>query len=317
MTATIKPFAPKPPNMKPIAPVTPEDDRPAICDLLAEHGDCVQKIKESIQSNPLYNPKLHDDLWMLRFWLSHKSSSSKKEKALKSAVDAAIETLEYRKKYNLDEADIRRSKWPEWDGPNGEVISPTEYLKWSNFAEKYTFVHCQLHPDRGLVTFCKMAGNKPAEKMAGFTEEEEKQVMILWSEWRFQVIDEVTRRTGRLTKHAMFMDFGGMGIKHLNRKASEREAKLNRMTQNVYPQCNGGFFLLNIPSFMQLFFRLVRPLYPKRLMEKMDLIATESDVNRIYPRFAELHTVPECFRGTDPSWPPPQTGSKFAEAISG
>ena len=317
--AATKPFAPKPCNMRPIDPVTPGDDRPAICDLLSKHQEAVQAIQASIQSNPLYNPKLHDELWMLRFWLSHNKNSSSKTraKAVQNAVDAAVETLEFRKKHKLDEADIRRSMWPEWvedDGPNGEVLmKPSIYNKLAEFNDKYTYLHCQLHPDRGLIGFARIAGTRPPEKMANYPEEEETKMFLTWSEWRFQVLDEVTRRTGRLTKHAIFIDCEGIGWKHMDRKASAREAKLMSLTQNVYPQVNGGFFLLKMPTFMQYFIRLVRPLYPKRLLEKMDVIITESDVNRIYPRFADINTIPKCFRGTHPSWPPPDNGSRFAE----
>lgn len=309
----IKPFAPKPCNMNPIEPVTPDDDRPAICDLLAKHQGAVQSIQTSIQSNPLYNPKLHDDLWMLRFWLSHQSSTKNKTKAIRNAIDAAIETLEFREKHQLDEADIRRSMWPEWDGPNGEVITPKIFEKMAAFADKYTYLHCQLHPDRGLIGFVKIKGTRPTEKLQGYPEEEETTMFLAWSEWRFQVLDEVTRRTGRLTKHAFFIDMEGMGLNHMDRKASEREGRMNALTANVYPQVNGGFFLLKMPTVVQFFIRLVRPLYPKRLIEKMDIVVTESDVQRIYPRFAELETIPKCFRGSHPSWPPPNNGTKFAE----
>ena len=308
----IKPFAPKPPNMTPIDPVTPEDVRPAIRDLLAEHADQILKIREGIETNPLYDPKLHDDLWMLRFWLSHKDSSSKPAKALKSAIDAAAETMEFRKKYKLDDADVRRSLWPEWDGPDGQ-IHPKEFRRFLSYVEKYGVMHTQLHPDRGLVSFIRLASMDNETKLAETTEEEELMATILYSEWRFQVLDEVTRRTGRLTKHAMFIDLGGVGLKHMNRKNSERDSKFSKITENVYPQANGGFFLLNLSKVITVFLRLVRPLYPKRFMEKMDVIITESDVNRIYPRFAEVSTIPERFRGTHPSWPPPETGIKFVE----
>ena len=309
-TTTTKPFAPKPPNMTPIDPVTPEDDRPAICDLLSEHAEPVLKIKEAIESNPLYNPKLHDDLWMLRFWLSHKDSSSKTSKALKHAIDAAVETLEYRNKHKLDEADIRYSHWPDWDGPGGQ-FSPEEWRDFFSYADKYGLYNCLLHPDRGVITFVKYAAVHPTERVANLPMEKELEMYVGWTEWRFQVNDEVTRRTGRLTKGVMFIDLGGIGMEHTSLKAAKRDTVGNSMTANVYPQLNGGTFLLNMPSIFQGVIRLLRPFYPKRFFEKVDVLITKKDVNRIFPRFADLSTVPECYRGTLPSWPPPHNGRKY------
>ena len=307
----IRPFAPKPPNMTPIAPVTPEDDRPAICDLLSEHADPIRKIKEGIESNPLYDPKLHDDLWMLRFWLTHKSGSSKTEKALQSAIDAASETLEYRKRHKLDEEDIR-SKWLNWDGPDGRV-EPEFWRKYCGFSEKYAVFHGQLHPDRGTVGLVKYADMRPGERIAGMSLEEEMDIYVINTEWRFQVNDEVTRRTGRLTKGVICLSFGGIGLQHLNLEAARRDSAGNKMILNVYPELDGGTFITKVPTIFQHILSVVRPFYPKRLMEKLDFVVNEKDANRVIPRFAALDTVPECFRGTYPSWPPPHNGSNVVE----
>ena len=83
----------------PIDPVTPEDVRPSVKALIDEHRVKIDKIKGEISSHALYDANKHDDLWILHFWLSHKKT--------KKAVAAALHTLEYRQKYNLDEQDIR------------------------------------------------------------------------------------------------------------------------------------------------------------------------------------------------------------------
>ena len=58
----------------PIEPVNEHDDRVSVKDLIKEHREKIDKIREGIQDDPLYDPTRHDDLWIVRFWLSHKKS---------------------------------------------------------------------------------------------------------------------------------------------------------------------------------------------------------------------------------------------------
>lgn len=85
----------------PCPPVCAEDDRPAVKDLIVEYRAKIDKITEAVGEHPLYHPNKHDDLWVLRFWMSHKIS--------KAAIDAAKYTLDFRKEHGLDEKDIRET----------------------------------------------------------------------------------------------------------------------------------------------------------------------------------------------------------------
>jgi hypothetical protein len=55
-----------------------------------------------LASDPLYEPNKHDDLWIVRFLLSHKQK-------VKAVTKAAQYTLQFRAKHQLDEVDIRYS----------------------------------------------------------------------------------------------------------------------------------------------------------------------------------------------------------------
>ena len=81
----------------PIDPICPEDDRPAVKDLIVEHGEKIAKIKSALIDHPLYEEDKHDDLWILRYWLSHKKSKAGaeeedggKDKARKGKQDKNI-----------------------------------------------------------------------------------------------------------------------------------------------------------------------------------------------------------------------------------
>ena len=98
-------YFPAPVNMNPIPPASPEDARPSVRDLLAQHASAVEAVREPLSADPLYRPELHDDLWILRFCLSHKKVSD--------ALAAARGALLYRHKHNLDAEDVRLRRWPD------------------------------------------------------------------------------------------------------------------------------------------------------------------------------------------------------------
>ena len=83
----------------PIDPINEHDERPSVKALLDQHSDKIDKIRQGTVDDPLFDAKKHDDLWILRFWLSHKKT--------KQAIAAAKTTLLFRQKYKLDDKDIR------------------------------------------------------------------------------------------------------------------------------------------------------------------------------------------------------------------
>ncbi|KAI2503354.1 hypothetical protein MHU86_11074 [Fragilaria crotonensis] len=75
------------------------DDRPCARDLIQQHETIIREIGSKIQSDPYYDPHKHDDLWVLRFALTHKSN--------KKAAECAIRFMHYRQEHDLDKCDIR------------------------------------------------------------------------------------------------------------------------------------------------------------------------------------------------------------------
>lgn len=60
----------------PIPPVCPEDDRKAVKDLITEYRAKIDKLRTALEDHPLFDyDNKHDDLWLLRFYLSHKKSA--------------------------------------------------------------------------------------------------------------------------------------------------------------------------------------------------------------------------------------------------
>ena len=68
-------------------------------ELIEEHMRLIDDVKRALGTDPLYDVTKHDDLWIVRFLLSHK-------KTVKLSVKAAKHTLQFREEHKLDEHDI-------------------------------------------------------------------------------------------------------------------------------------------------------------------------------------------------------------------
>ena len=273
----------------PIAPVTPDDDRPVVKDLLKEHADKIAKIKTSLVDHPLYEETKHDDLWILRFWLSHKKS--------KAAIDAAKHTLEFRKEHNLDDKDIR-SLAPH-QVPSGKV---REYLDcWENDA--MTFTHP--HPQRGVIAFLKISSMNQHAVVEKLTEDYWLAIFMYCTEWSFQWLDYVTRTTGRLTKSARFIDLSGLGVSMMNRECSRRDGAAMGLMEDCYPQLLESIFACNGPTVLDALWRIVKVLLPKRVVTKFSFMKPkerEGDRKRLYKHLSQ-EDLPD-FYGGDNKVPP-------------
>ena len=132
----------------PIEPINEHDNRASVKALLEEHGDKVNKIREGIEGDPLYDPQKHDDLWILRFWLSHKKT--------KQAIDAAKSTLIFRQKYKLDEKDIR-------DETPHKTSEPRSKEYWEVRCQGDGIICAIPDKKRGVICFIKFAQMNPGE----------------------------------------------------------------------------------------------------------------------------------------------------------
>lgn len=273
----------------PIDPVCPEDDRPAVKDLIQQHSTKIDKVKEGLQDHPLYDANKHDDLWILRFWLSHKKS--------KAAIDAAKHTLEFRKTHDLDSKDIR--DLPPHRIKEGKVY---EYLQcWKPDALNFTHPH----PQRGVVCWLKFSSMDQHKVVEELSEDYWLPAFLASSEWSFQWLDYVTRTTGRLTKSVRFIDCDNIAMSGFNRECSRRDGKAMATMEDCYPQLLETLFLCNPPTFFKIIWTVVRVIMPKRVLDKFDMMnprENEKERRRAYRHISE-QDLPMKFGGKNPKSP--------------
>lgn len=235
------------------------DDRPCVRDLIQQHETRIREIGSKIQSDPYYDPSKHDDLWILRFALTHKTN--------KKAAECAIRFMHYRQERNLDETDIR-DQVPGRDCPVKSVRRFFEAL------DDDALVATHPDPLRGVLVVMHIAGFHQS-KISEISEEDWPAGHLL--EWMFQIMDSVTRRTGRLTKAIRFVDL--QRYHHLrqgNLECIHRNAASARKTNEFYPQMLATIFVLNAPFWGQAAFSTFKSLLPRSFMQNLVVFNSRS-----------------------------------------
>lgn len=266
-----------------IPPVDEDDMRVPVADLIKEHRSKIDYIRAKIEKEPLYDSTKHDDLWCLRFHLSHKKSK-------KDAVKAARDTLKFRAKYDLDDHDIR-------DHPPYEALwdEARMWYKFTNESVRHTI------PDkkRGVVIYMNLI-HVDIDGMEENLDDHQLLTQHLYNtEWTHQWLDYVTRTTGLLTKSIRVVDVKGVGREKINLKFGKRYSGVTDQMEDFYPQLLEFGYVVNPVAWMKLFWDMVRPYLPKRVAAKIDFIIPAENPNekeRLY-KYVSDKNLPEKFGG--------------------
>jgi CRAL/TRIO domain len=122
---------------------------------------------------------------------------------------------------------------------------------------------------------------------------------------KLQWLDYVTRTTGWLTKAIRIVDVKGMSLSKVNRECLKRNARYINTMEDCYPQLLQSLYFCHAPALFQNFWTTFRPILPKRLVSKVDLIDPEhrpSDCCKLLQHIDEEH-LPERFGGKNKTWP--------------
>jgi hypothetical protein len=287
----------------PIAPVTEHDIRESVKDLIQKHRDKIDKVQEGIQSDPLYDATKHDDLWIVRFLLSH-------GKKAKPSIKAAKATLEFRDKYKLDDEDLRGYPFTkELLTVNGPTHSTNKLLedmkKWFQALDHGTTTYAIPDPQRGVIAFINMGSFDQNRLMEHVDEEAHMGGFIFLSEWSHQWLDYVTRTTGRLTKAVRLLDVEEYNMSKMNRVCTQRDGKCAGAMEDCYPQLLASFYVCNPPFWVHIPWKIVRPFLPKRVASKVDFISpkqNEKERKRLLAYVSEEQLATR-FGGTHDHWP--------------
>jgi CRAL/TRIO domain len=276
----------------PIPPVHDWDDRPLLIDLFAQYRAIIDRVATELQATePLYDAQKHDDLWIVRFLLSHKLNVSR-------AIKAAKDTLLFRQTYQLDKTDIRFDP-PGPDVPNAAL---QRYIKYCA-PDMFQIVV----PDArlGVVGFLDLGGFDQHGLVQNLHPDDWLHSSIYVAEFSHQWVDYLSRTTGRLTASVRLVDASNLSLKSINREWFRQDTKAMKVTENCYPQMLKMLFVCHGPSWIQAIWRLLRPLFPRRAVEKMDFIAPKTsgkERDRLL-KYISLENLPTRYGGKNDTWP--------------
>jgi CRAL/TRIO domain len=278
-------------NETPIPPVTALDDRPALVDLFTEHRTLIDQVMAELQTSPLYDATKHDDLWILRFLLSHKLK-------VKSAAKAALYTLSFRDEHKLDEKDIRFA-------PPGRGVPIEGYQRYLKYCTDDVFQIVVPDARLGVIGFLNIGGIDQDGLVKNVDEVDWLPTFLYAAEFSHQWADYLSRTTGRLTASIRVVDLSSLKLLGMNRECAKRDAKAMKVTEDCYPQMLKTLLVCNSPSWVQAIWRIFRPLFPKRVVEKTDFITPEKNVkerDRLL-KYISLENLPTRYGGKNDAWP--------------
>lgn len=274
-----------------IEPVNASDSRPAVKDLIEQNRAAIDQVKKEIENNALFDPQKHDDLWILRFVLSHK-------KKLKDATKAARHTMSFRDEHKLDSTDIRFH-------PVGPKALSEETKRYLSYCSEDALSIVLPDPQRGVVGFLNFAGIHQHDLVKNLDPKDWLPTFLYTTEWTHQWLDYVSRTTGRLTKSVRLADLKENKLSGINNEANKRDGEAMGTMEDVYPQLLQTLFICHAPAWIQIPWRILRPILPKRVVSKMDFINPDKKPNerkRLYEYVDEEH-LPVRFGGKYEPWP--------------
>ncbi|CAB9529470.1 expressed unknown protein [Seminavis robusta] len=165
---------------------------------------------------------------------------------------------------------------------------------------------------RGIINMIQLKQRDQHRMIKEMTEEEYFQCHLMLTEWMFQQLDHITRRTGRLTKCIRLSDAAGMHYRQMEKQQKIRESKAAKHMEFAYPQLLSCLFIANAPTWVNIFFALLKPFVPKSLLEKVRLISPHKhtkDLERIL-EFCSRDHLATRYGGNLQEWPPRAMVSK-------
>merc|ERR1719491_2774680 len=130
----------------------------------------------------------------------------------------------------------------------------------------------QPNPDRGPILIFVMSTFNSDNVHELFSHEELLESNLYTNECIFQVLDEVTRRTGKLTKFCKIIDMDGWQLSKVNRSYIKADAAVSRELENMFPQLVGTVLLVNAPSWISIIWSFAKMFMPQRSISKVDFL---------------------------------------------
>jgi CRAL/TRIO domain len=275
----------------PIPPINEYDNRPSVKGMIEGNRKQIDEVKKDLKTDPLYDENKHDDLWILRFLLSHKKNP-------RTSLKAAKSTLLFRKERHLDDKDIRFC-------PLGKSCEDEAVQLYHSCCADDAALFAVPDTKRGVVAFLDLGGMDQHKILKNVDRASLLSGYCYLNEWSFQWVDYVSRTTGRLTKSVRLIDMANVYLSNLSYENLQRDGDIMGIMEDCYPQLLQSLFVCNPPAWIHIPWKICRVIMPKRVVSKMDFIAPAKNKKERAQLLAYLSedNLPTRHGGKHDSWP--------------
>ena len=189
-----------------------------------------------------------DDLFLLRFCLSHKADVDTAVKALRASTDFRVKHAETLAKL--------RDGWQHPDEALLHIFAPAA-------------LHAKAAKDGSPVMLIRSGIADVDRAMKYVGAERIKTAMIFQKEIMYARCDKETRARGRLVKVISINDMAGLGFTDFNRGFMGVMGEAVKEMEFVYPQLLGTTIIVNPPFFMRAMMAVAQLVLPQSTFEKI------------------------------------------------
>ena len=123
--------------------------------------------------------------------------------------------------------------------------------------------------DGGCLFYIRDGLGQPNTVFESLTVEQFMQVGFQSREYVYRWCDTETRRLGRFVKGIFVMDMNKVKLTQMpDSRVTKCYAELSVFSENNNPQMVDKYLIVNAPSFIPIFIKLVSPLFPRSFLEK-------------------------------------------------
>eukprot|EP00455_Lapot_gusevi_P014478 TRINITY_DN1722_c0_g1_i13.p1 TRINITY_DN1722_c0_g1~~TRINITY_DN1722_c0_g1_i13.p1 ORF type:complete len:280 (-),score=76.31 TRINITY_DN1722_c0_g1_i13:140-979(-) len=146
-------------------------------------------------------------------------------------------------------------------------------------------------------------------------------------EYKYRLVNRLSREQNRLVCSTKLMDLHGLGMKHLKSSCINMLKAIIKVSQDNYPEMLNKLIVVNVPWFFNVAWKIVKPWLNERTLAKIIILGT--NYQEELHRYIDPANLPEWLHGTCPCGacvpeaeplPPPPTevigrGSKFEQSL--